>query len=310
MRSQRLSIERVLIVHRKSLYQIYIEEHKERAVQQALRRRDPAALAIKQSHRTHAAAVASIQQTLDRRGIEVVCRWRAHERSTRNFDLVISLGGDGTLLDTARRVRGRTPLLGINSDPGRSVGALCSGGAEGLPSILDALTSGQLRPRRINRIRVRVDGEEVLGPVLNDVLFAHVCPAGLTRFDRAIVEAERALETLPTAVPSPFRPYRGSGIWVSTAIGSTAAIRSAGGRAMVPGSRRLQMLVREPYVPLGQPRPEGLHGYVGPGQALVLINRLRRGMLWADGPHRALAVHYGQQVVLDNHPDPLRLVRR
>jgi hypothetical protein len=75
-------------------------------------------------------------------------------------------------------------------------------------------------------------------------------------------------------------------------------------------SRRLQFLVREPYVPPGKTPPEGLHGFLGPGHALVLINRLRRGMIWADGPHRKLSLDYGQQVVLDNHPAPLHLVRR
>jgi NAD+ kinase len=36
-------------------------------------------------------------------------------------------------------------------------------------------------------------------------------------------------------------------VWVSTAAGSTAGIRSAGGRRMPISSRRLQYLVREPY---------------------------------------------------------------
>jgi hypothetical protein len=40
----------------------------------------------------------------------------------------------------------------------------------------------------------------------------------------------------------------------------------------------------------------------------VVINRVRQGMLWADGPHRALPLSYGQQIVLDAHPHPLRLV--
>jgi NAD+ kinase len=228
--------------------------------------------------------------------------------STKNFDLVISLGGDGTLLDASHRVVDDTPLLGINSDPSRSVGALCYGGPDQLEAVLRGLTNKLLRPTAINRMRVRVDGKEVLGPTLNDVLFAHECPAGLTRFDRAIIPEARALGTQPGQRPDPFVHFRSSGLWVSTAIGSTAAIRSAGGRAMPPRSRRLQILVREPYVPPGDRPPPGVRGFVGPGQALVLINRLRRGMLWADGVHRSLSLSYAQQVVLDNHPAPLRLI--
>jgi NAD+ kinase len=40
---------------------------------------------------------------------------------------------------------------------------------------------------------------------------------------------------------------RSSGLWIATAAGSTAGIRSAGGRRMPLTSRRIQFLVREPY---------------------------------------------------------------
>ena len=48
---------------------------------------------------------------------------------------------------------------------------------------------------------------------------------------------------------------------------------------------------------------------VGPGQALVLVCRLRQGRIWADGAKHSLALTYGQRLVLDNHPEPLALVR-
>lgn len=305
-----MRIQSVLIVHRKSLYQLYVQEHKERSVRRAIRRRDPAALALKSSHQAHDAALAQVEQTLRARGIEFVSRWRARVRATRSFDLVISLGGDGNLLDIAHRVLGATPLVGINSDPSKSIGALCYGAADSLPDLLDGLLAGQVRPVQVNRIRVRVDGQEVLGPTLNDVLFAHESPAGLTRFDRATVPTGSALRTLPEHSAWRFIHYRGSGLWVSTAIGSTAAIHSAGGSVMPTRSRRLQFLVREPFVPPGASAPPDLRGFVNSNHALVLINRLRRGMLWADGVHHTLSVTYGQQVILDNHPSPLRLVLR
>jgi len=42
-------------------------------------------------------------------------------------DLIFSLGGDGTFLKTASMVQVNTlPILGVNTDPVRSVGHLCS----------------------------------------------------------------------------------------------------------------------------------------------------------------------------------------
>jgi NAD+ kinase len=301
-----MRVERVLVVYRKSLYQIYVKEHNESAVKHALRQRDTVALGLKEAHEAHAATLASVESTLRRLRIQVVSRWRAHVRSTRSFDLVISLGGDGTLLDTSHRILDGTPLLGINSDPERSVGALCAGTAGDLPALLDALASRKLRPRSVTRIRIRIDGREVFGPTLDDVLFAHSSPAGLTRFDLAVVPAQRALGAHSGHDGGAFQRARGSGIWVATAIGSTAAIHSAGGRIMPVGARRLQYLVREPYTG-PEPLP-GARGYVSPGQALVLINRLRRGALWADGAHRRIALTYSQQAILDQHPAPLNLV--
>ena len=46
---------------------------------------------------------------------------------SHDIDLVISLGGDGTFLKTASMVPDATiPILGINTDPQRSVGCLCN----------------------------------------------------------------------------------------------------------------------------------------------------------------------------------------
>lgn len=304
-----MQIKRALIVHRKSLYQIYVKEHKERSVQRAIRRRDKVALGLKQSHQAHQQSLASVQRTLHKLGVKVVTRWRAHFRSTRSFDLVISLGGDGTLLDASHRILDDTPLIGINSDPHKSVGALCCGTAEQIAQLVEALRSGELRPTKLSRIRIRIDGEEVVGPTLNDVLLAHVCPAGLTRFDMAIAPTEIARGAHSGRNRTHFSHHRGSGVWVATATGSTAAIRSAGGKVMRPRSKRLQYLIREPYVALGQPPPGLPRGFIQQGEALVLVSRLRRGMLWADGVYRNLHLDYGQQVVLDLHPAPLHLIR-
>lgn len=304
-----MRIQRVLIVNRKSLHQLYVIEHKEPAVQQAIRRGDRAALSLKESHQTQQRALEHVHRTLDRLGIESVTRWRGQFRSTRNVDLVLSFGGDGTLLDTSHRVLDETPVMGINSDSKRSVGALSCGTAKDLPRLLELLMSGKLRPQKHNRIRLRVDGEQVLCPALNDVLFAHVSPAGMSRFDLAIFPERKALEACPESKKDAFVHHRSSGLWVATATGATAAIHSAGGQTMPPLSRRLQFLVRDPFVPSGSRRPRHTRGFVGPGKALVLISRVRRGMIWVDGVGNRLAVSYGQQIVLDNHPMPLRLIR-
>ncbi len=301
-------IKNILVTYRKSLYQIYVTEHKERSIRRALRKKDAVALALKRTHEINMAALADVKRTLRSKKIDFVARWRAHVRATKNYDLVISLGGDGTLLDTSRRIQSSTPLLGINSDPDKSMGALCSGTAQDLSQLLDDLISGSLRPRSITRIRTRLDGEEIVGPTLNDLLFSHVCPAGLTRFDMAIVPTEEANQWHSGHNDRAFDHYRGSGLWISTATGSTAAIHSAGGKIMPLGSRRLQYLVREPYIMPAHRHRGTQTGFINQQQALVLVSRMRRGRIWSDGAHHTQGVRYSQQLIIDQHPAPLRLI--
>ena len=43
------------------------------------------------------------------------------------IELILSLGGDGTFLKTASMINNRNmPILGVNTDPQRSVGCLCN----------------------------------------------------------------------------------------------------------------------------------------------------------------------------------------
>ena len=51
----------------------------------------------------------------------------AEDLADPEIELVLSLGGDGTFLKTASMIQNRQmPILGVNTDPQRSVGCLCN----------------------------------------------------------------------------------------------------------------------------------------------------------------------------------------
>ena len=53
--------------------------------------------------------------------------WPLRVEDTRGKSLVVSLGGDGTYLRTSSMIDDpNIALLGVNTDPGRSLGILCS----------------------------------------------------------------------------------------------------------------------------------------------------------------------------------------
>ena len=304
-----MKVERVLIAYKKSPYQLYVQERGDPSVDRAIEHADPVALALRKRHDEQTIALERVMAVLDELGIYYQSCWRGDLETLRAWDLVVAVGGDGTLLDVAHLIEDETPLFGVNSDPSSSVGVLCAASALDFGARLRACLTGGLRPIPHARIRVRLDGEVVLGPCLNDLLFAAKSPADMSRLQLAVVPQALAEAASAASSEIPWRQQRGSGIWIATAAGSTAAIRSAGGRAQPLRSRRLQYLLREPYTAPHIKHEAPSHGFLRQGEALVMVSRMRKARLWADGPHRLVSVQYGHLVTVDLHPQPLSLVR-
>ena len=61
------------------------------------------------------------------RTCHVVPDYQLQPKDLENIDLVCSLGGDGTFLKTSSIIKNPDlPIIGINTDPARSVGHLCN----------------------------------------------------------------------------------------------------------------------------------------------------------------------------------------
>jgi len=145
-----------------------------------------------------------------------------------NLDVLLSFGGDGTLLRGARMLEGRgVPILGINLG---KVGFLTSVSRNAMPAALDALVDGRYitEPRQALR-SVIVDAEGNPTPLdlaLNDVV---VHKGGVARVIRLDVEVQGEA----------VGPYSADGLVVATPTGSTAYSLSAGGPIVVPGVQAL-----------------------------------------------------------------------
>jgi NAD+ kinase len=214
----------------------------------------------------------------------------AAARGIAAADLVITVGGDGTLLAASHHVT-RGALLGVNSAPGDSVGHFCRAHRDNFAAVLAAILDSTCRPVPIARLRLTLPGRE-LPRALNDALIAHECPAATTRYRLRV--AGRA-ET-----------HRSSGIWISTAVGSTAGSLSAGGRVMPRDSRRLQYRVRELYREPG--RRYGLTGAVLPeGARLVVESRMPEGRIYVDGSRLCFDFPFGSRLLARIDPIPLAM---
>ena len=126
-----------------------------------------------------AGLVRELEKWLLDRGLEVLPdpdagRWTRADGMLRgdlahNADLVVVLGGDGTLLAVARAIEARdVPILGVNLG---TLGFLAETGRDDLFPSLDAVLAGRFRVEERMRLGVEVRrDEEALGRfiALND----------------------------------------------------------------------------------------------------------------------------------------------
>lgn len=233
-------------------------------------------------------ALAEVTAHLERRGVRYDAVVRGSLAARRHYDLVISLGGDGTFFAAARHVND-TPLLGINSDPASSLGLWTCADRYSFHAPLDRALQGRLPAVRVYRMELAINGKPVRERPFNDVLFAHRNPAAMTRYRLRV--GARAED------------QKSSGLWISTAAGSTAAIRSAGGCRMPLSSRRLQYLVREPYTwPVRRYRL--LHGFP---DRLQIVTFVVESSVWIDGSRIRYDLKIGDTVELRSG-SPVRIL--
>jgi NAD+ kinase len=212
-------------------------------------------------------------------------------------DLVVTVGGDGTVLGASHFVSNGI-LLGVNSAPGDSVGHFCAVHRQSFTARLDDVLRDEWLPIELTRLAVSLDDQLLPELALNDVLIAHDCPAATTRYLIQLDDHEEE--------------HRSSGIWVSTPAGSTAGIHSAGGRKMSLRSARLQYLVRELYreVHGGLERTYRLErGMIEPGQTLTIASKMQDGWLYIDGARTAYRFPFGVRARFRAADSKLRLLR-
>jgi NAD+ kinase len=144
------------------------------------------------------------------------------EMSSWPLDLVIALGGDGTLLSAVRATAAaHAPLLGVNLG---SLGFLTDVSLSSLFSMLDQIAQGQapIEQRSLMQCEL-LRGDTVFGSytAFNDAVVNKTALARLNRYELFIDK---------TFVSS----YRADGMIIATPTGSTAYSLSAGGPVVMP----------------------------------------------------------------------------
>ncbi|EEC50349.1 predicted protein, partial [Phaeodactylum tricornutum CCAP 1055/1] len=272
---------------------------------------------LESRYKAHKQCVSHLLAILRQHQVNFSCvnRVELDRQHLADVDLVVAVGGDGTVLSSAHFLdHGTIPLLGINSDPNvkpedikvvhkksderRSHGALCMCTAldmeDGLAQVLYG--GGYLQARTRIRCKVKSTFSETrLVPALNDLLIANPSPAAVSRFRLGWMN----LNSLNVW---------SSGMWLSTSTGSTAAMAAAGGQPMPLASEDIQYLIREHMIEGGNVDGHDLdNGMIRTEEKMHVRWNSQKGRIFIDGSHLMHNLELGDEILIDGRAPPLKL---
>ena len=202
-------------------------------------------------------------------------------------DLIIVFGGDGTLLNSARKyLKNNIPILGINMG---NVGFLTDVKTEDFESIIQDILNGKFEIEERNLVSASFLNEAVYG--LNEIVIHSGAYTQLMRY-RLSVNDKVVYE------------QRSDGLIIATPTGSTAYALSAGGPIIHPS---LDVWTILPMLPQSiSSRP-----FVISSKEKVVIKLLKGPLedakICADG-HDDIAVPYDEDIAITKMNNTLRLV--
>ena len=149
-------------------------------------------------------------------------------------DMVISIGGDGTFLKAASRVRDQNiPMLGINT--GR-LGFLADISPEEMEETLNEIYDNHYKIEERSVLQLRCDDEKLMKEpyALNEI-------AVLKRDSSSMISIHTAINGAPLTT------YQADGLVIATPTGSTAYSLSVGGPVIVPQSKTIAITPVAPH---------------------------------------------------------------
>jgi NAD+ kinase len=248
-------------------------------------------LDMKNAHLENLRCIKKVEEFLKKLNWDyrILCRSEVKQTDVKDH-FIISIGGDGTLLDISHYCD-EEPLLAINSDPQRSVGALCAADINTFPKLIKDIYEDKLAPLTISRLVIHKNKKEYPIKALNDILFCHKNPAALTRFIMKIKNKSFVIKS--------------SGIWLSSAAGSTGAIYSAGADTLAMESRKALYCFRELYSSQGD-HPE-TWAPIEEGETIHLESIMNDAAIYIDGPHSHIDIAFGETITISLHKKTLNL---
>ncbi len=242
------------------------------------------------------ALAEELQGFLDSRGVSVwLCSaWEGKEAKAQvnNTDLILSIGGDGTILRAAQAVvPALTPITGINLG---KLGFMTELKADEAKTKLPALLAGKGWIDERATLEAELSATDREPPrifhALNDAVVARGAIARVV-YVEASIDGE------------PLTTYKADGVIVATATGSTGYSLAAGGPILHPRTKEFLLLPILPHL-------SSAYTVVLPATAVVklCVSTSHQATLSIDG-HINLPLSSGAMVTVKHSPNKVRFLR-
>ncbi len=201
-----------------------------------------------------------------------------------NFDMIVVVGGDGTVLKTIQELKNTPPVFVVNTG---KVGIFSHAEAHEFEGELGRALDGEIEIEEFMRIEARVKGSVLRA--LNEVSILTHTPSRLLKFE-VFVDGDFIEE------------MRSDGMIFSTPLGSTAYNLSSGGPIVDP---YLDSIIVTPVSPFRL----GWRPWVLSGERKILVRVfLREAVVVADG-QKSVVVEPGEEVAIVKSKYPVRFFK-
>lgn len=210
-------------------------------------------------------------------------------------DAVIVVGGDGTLLRASHFIEA-TPVLHISSSTGKNEAFFARATNKDARRKTRLLASGRYRIIRLLRLKATLNGKKLPFKALNEIYAGSREAYHVSRY--TLIIGKRKEE------------QKSSGILIATPAGSYAWVRSAGGVTLPLMAKKIEYVVREPYV--GRlTRPKMTKGVLAGSQSVTLISKIwesHKGVVVMDSYKKEFDFKNGDRLVVKAAKQPLNLI--
>jgi NAD+ kinase len=218
-------------------------------------------------------------------------RGKLSKKLFQNKDLIIVVGGDGTFIRTSHFIFDKTPIMGINSDPRYKEGFFMIAEKKDFKRKLKKILKGNYKIKKLLRLEAYMGNKKVPELALNEFYIASEKQHHTARYFLNIGGMKER--------------QKSSGVLISTAAGSNAWVKSAGGKVLPLSSDKFEYLVREPYCGRVSAKCDLINDILDKNEKIEIEFEVGNGILIVDSLSKEYKFKARQKVTVKMSEKPL-----